>query len=121
MKIAVPFHNGFVNEHFGHSENYAVFTISPEKEIIQRGMIKADEGCGCKSGIADILSKEGVTLMLAGNIGGGAIHHLNSTGIDVVRGCSGPAEDVVMSYLKGDVSDGGQTCTQHQRCEDHPH
>jgi len=119
MKIAVPFHNGFVNEHFGHSENYAIFTISHEKEILQRDIITADQGCGCKTGIADQLSKVGVTLMLAGNIGGGAIHHLNSAGIEVVRGCSGSAEDVVKRYLKGDISDGGQTCTQHQGCEDH--
>jgi predicted Fe-Mo cluster-binding NifX family protein len=84
-------------------------------------IINADQGCGCKSGIAVQLSGLDVTLMLTGNIGGGAIHHLNMSGIDVVRGCSGPASEVVMSYLKGEVSDGGQTCMQHQGCEDHKH
>jgi predicted Fe-Mo cluster-binding NifX family protein len=121
MKIAVPFHHGYVNEHFGHSESYAIFTISADLQIETRGLVRAEEGCGCKSGIADVLAREGVTLMLAGNIGGGAINHLQSRGIDVVRGCAGEAEEVVIQYLKGEVTDGGQTCNHHQGCEDHHH
>jgi len=82
-------------------------------------LIKAEEGCGCKSGIADLLAREGVTIMLAGNIGAGAIHHLYTEGIEVVRGCAGPAEEVVLSYLNGKIQDGGQTCTQHAGCDEH--
>ena len=119
MKIAIPFFNGFVNDHFGHTENYAVFTINPENKIVNRQLIKAEEGCGCKSGIADLLAREGVTIMLAGNIGAGAIHHLYTEGIEVVRGCAGPAEEVVLSYLNGKIQDGGQTCTQHAGCDEH--
>ena len=121
MKIAIPFHDGFVNEHFGHSENFAVFTINTENQIVNRTLIKADEGCGCKSGIGAVLAREGVTIMLAGNMGGGAVHHLYTEGIDVIRGCSGTAEDVVINYLKGTVADGGQTCDQHQGCDSHHH
>ena len=121
MKIAIPFHNGYVNEHFGHSENFAVFTVNPDNQIVDRTVIKADEGCGCKSGIGAVLASEGVTLMLAGNIGGGAIHHLYTEGIEVIRGCSGPAEDVIIDYLNGAVTDGGQTCEQHAGCDSHPH
>jgi predicted Fe-Mo cluster-binding NifX family protein len=121
MKIAIPFHNGYVNEHFGHSENYAVFTITPENQILNRTIIKGEEGCGCKSGIGNVLAREGVTIMLAGNIGAGAIHHLYTEGIDVIRGCSGLAEDVVINYLNGTITDGGQTCEQHAGCDSHPH
>ncbi len=119
MKIAVPYQNGFVNDHFGHTESYAVFTINPENQIVNRSLIKAEEGCGCKSGIADLLAREGVTIMLAGNIGGGAIHHLYTEGIEVIRGCSGPADEVVISYLEGKISDGGKTCSQHEGCDEH--
>ncbi len=121
MKIAVPFHNGYVNDHFGHSENYAVFTINTDNQIVNRTVIKATEGCGCKSGIGQLLASEGVTIMLAGNIGAGAIHHLYTEGIEVIRGCSGPAEEVVINFLKGEINDGGQTCTQHEGCADHQH
>jgi len=119
MKIAVPVHHGFINEHFGHSESYAIFTLSLENKIEKKDIIQADAGCGCKSGIADQLAREGVSVMLAGNIGAGAIQHLASRDIKVVRGCAGPAEEVVNSYIKGGIQDGGQTCNQHQGCEDH--
>lgn len=121
MKIAIPFQNGFVNDHFGHTENYAVFSINPENKIVDRQLIKAEEGCGCKSGIALLLAREGVTIMLAGNIGAGAINHLYTEGIEVVRGCSGPAEEAVINYLSGNIHDGGQTCTQHTGCNEHTH
>lgn len=88
---------------------------------MDRTVIRTEEGCGCKSGIGAFLASEGVTLMLAGNIGGGAIHHLYTEGIEVIRGCSGPAENVVINYLNGTVTDDGQTCEQHAGCDSHNH
>ena len=40
-------------------------------------------------------ASDGVTVMLAGGIGGGAINVLNNSGIEVIRGCSGDAGEVV--------------------------
>ncbi len=119
MKIALPVHNGSINEHFGHSENFTVYTISTEKIIESKSSVVSD-GCGCHSGIAQILSKQGVSIMLAGNIGAGAINHLNEFGIKVVRGCYGQADKVIAEFLKGTIIDNEQTCTAHERnCHDH--
>ncbi len=119
MKIALPVHNGSVNEHFGHSENFTVYTISPEKTIESSSPV-VSEGCGCHSGIAEILAGQGVSIMLAGNIGAGAINHLNEYGIQVVRGCYGQADDVVAEFLKGAIIDNEQVCIAHERgCHDH--
>ena len=120
MNIAVPFHNGYVNEHFGHSDQFAVYTIDQNNQIINRDLITADEGCACKSEIGALLAREGVTIMLVGNIGAGAIHHLYTEGIEIVRGCAGKAEEAVNLYLKGELRDGGQTCTEHHG-HDHGH
>lgn len=120
-KIALPVHNGFVNDHFGHSDQYTVFTVNAENSIVAKEDVFVDQGCGCRSGIADILAKRGVTMMLAGNIGAGAIHHLYESGIDVVRGCSGSAESVVHAFLEGKVEDNDQVCHQHMGCHDHDH
>ena len=57
MKIALPVQNGFINEHFGHSENFTVYTISPEKNIESITPVVSD-GCGCHSGIAQILADQ---------------------------------------------------------------
>ena len=119
MKIALPIHNGSLNEHFGHSENFTVYTISSGKIVESKNPVVSD-GCGCHSGIAEILAEQGVTIILAGNIGGGAINHLHEFGIEVVRGCYGPGSQVVAEYLKGSIVDNEQTCTAHESgCHDH--
>ncbi|MEI6681955.1 MAG: NifB/NifX family molybdenum-iron cluster-binding protein [Bacteroidota bacterium] len=119
MKIALPVENGFVNGHFGHSENFVVYTISPEREIVSVSQAPSPGGCGCKSGIAEILADLGVSVMLAGNIGAGAINHLNQYGIEVVRGCQGETTLAVNTYLSGGIIDNQQTCTAHEGCGNH--
>jgi predicted Fe-Mo cluster-binding NifX family protein len=119
MKIAVPVRDGYVNEHFGHSDTYSVYSVSEDRKVTFSELVTAQEGCGCKSGIADVLARKGVTLMLAGNIGAGAINHLYFSGIEVVRGCTGKAEDVVQSFLEGNVEDSKQTCSHHGECDHH--
>lgn len=111
MKIAVPVTgNGLIDEHFGHCEFYNVFTVSDNKEIENVQVITSEQGCGCKSNIAGVLAQQGVTFMLAGGIGQGAINVLNNAGVNVIRGCFGNAREVVIQYINGKISDGGQTC-----------
>jgi predicted Fe-Mo cluster-binding NifX family protein len=115
MKIAVPITNeNQIDGHFGHCESYGVFTISENNEISAFKNVKSPEGCGCKSDIAGVLASDGVTVMLAGGIGGGAINVLNNSGIEVIRGCSGDASEVVKLYLSGLVEDSGSSCQQHE-------
>jgi predicted Fe-Mo cluster-binding NifX family protein len=52
--------------------------------------------------------------MLVGGIGGGAINVLNNSGIEVIRGCSGDAMEVVKLYISGKVEDSGSSCHQHE-------
>jgi len=122
MKIAVPVtNNNQIDDHFGHCEFYRVYTISETNEIVGEKIIKSVEGCGCKSNIASVLAADGVSIMLAGGIGGGAINVLNSAGIEVVRGCSGVPEEVVKQYIAGLISDSGSSCQQHENHHGHEH
>lgn len=115
-KIAVPVtKSNLIDDHFGHCEYYQIYSISEKDEIVDVQTIKSEQGCGCKSNIASILSNNGVTIMLAGNIGEGAINVLNNCGIQIIRGCFGNAEDIVKQYLNGKISDSGQTCSLHEQ------
>ena len=117
MKIALPSHNHNVDDHFGHCEYFTVLTID-NKQITAEANVQSPQGCGCKSNIVGTLSEMGVTFMLAGNIGGGAINMLNSHGIQVVRGCSGDVSAVAEQWLAGNVMDSGIVCHQHeQECQ----
>jgi predicted Fe-Mo cluster-binding NifX family protein len=114
-KIALPVTMGNqIDGHFGHCEFYSIYTVSDSNEILKAELIKSTQGCGCKSNIAAELAEMGVTVMLAGGIGGGAINVLNQNGIEVVRGCSGSASDAVTQYLAGLISDSGESCQTHE-------
>jgi predicted Fe-Mo cluster-binding NifX family protein len=115
MKIAVPItKENLIDSHFGHCESYGIFTISDKNEISDIKSMESPQGCGCKSDIASVLAADGVTVMLAGGIGGGAINVLNNSGIDVIRGCSGDATEIVKQYVAGLVKDSGSSCQAHE-------
>ena len=122
MKIAVPLtSDNKIDSHFGHCESYGVFTVSENKEVSGVKRVESPQGCGCKSDIAAVLASQGVTIMLAGGIGGGAINVLNSNGIEVIRGCSGDAGEVVKLFLSGLVKDSGSSCHQHESHNEQGH
>lgn len=115
MKIAVPVtSNNVVDNHFGHCNYYDVFNISEHNEITELKRIPSLQGCGCKSNISQILATDGVTVMLAGGIGNGAINVLNNAGIKVIRGCEGDSSEVVKLFLLGELSDSGESCHHHE-------
>jgi predicted Fe-Mo cluster-binding NifX family protein len=114
MKIAIPTRNNVVDDHFGHCEAYTVFTINANNQVEKVEMLQSPQGCGCKSNIAGILQQMGVGIMLAGNMGGGALNVLQYHGIQVFRGCSGNVHQVVDSFLKGNIEDSGVGCHHHE-------
>ncbi|HKJ78911.1 MAG TPA: NifB/NifX family molybdenum-iron cluster-binding protein [Prolixibacteraceae bacterium] len=119
MKIAIPTRNNYVDNHFGHCELYTIFTIDETMQITATETLPSPQGCGCKSNIAAILKNHGVEVMLAGNMGSGALTILQQNGLKVYRGCSGDINGVVTSFLSGQVKDSGESCQHHSQKEEH--
>ena len=117
MKVAVPTRGNVVDDHFGHCEAYTVFTIDENQKIIETEMLPSPQGCGCKSNIASALKEKGVSVMLAGNMGNGALNVLQNQNITVYRGCSGDVRQLVKNFVNGTVTDSGEGCKSH--AEDH--
>jgi predicted Fe-Mo cluster-binding NifX family protein len=114
-KIAIPVDiNNQLEDHFGHCDHYEIFTISNDNKIVNTQTLESAQGCGCKSNIANILAENGITIMLAGGIGGGAINVLNQCNVEVIRGCSGETKEIVNKYLKGKIIDSGESCLHHE-------
>ena len=114
MKIAVPSSRNRVDEHFGHCECFTVFTVNEKNEIMSEETVSSPAGCGCKSDIAGTLAQMGVGMMLAGNMGEGAVNVLNGCGINVLRGCSGDVKQVAEQWLSGRLKDSGMACAHHE-------
>jgi predicted Fe-Mo cluster-binding NifX family protein len=115
IKIAVPTRGSIVDEHFGHCEMYTVFTVDANSKIEKAEIIPSPQGCGCKSNIASVLKEMGVSVMLVGNMGNGAINVLSNQGIQVFRGCSGNVRQLTEAFLKGIIVDSGEGCRQHEQ------
>jgi predicted Fe-Mo cluster-binding NifX family protein len=113
MKLALPTQDNIIDSHFGHCEYFTVFTAE-NKEITHQEIVPSPSGCGCKSNIASVLADLGVTVMLAGNMGDGAVNVLNAAGIEVVRGCSGSVREVALGWLTGTLTDSGVSCHEHE-------
>jgi predicted DNA-binding protein (UPF0251 family)/predicted Fe-Mo cluster-binding NifX family protein len=113
-KIAVPSRGGLVDEHFGHCKEFLVFAVSAEGALAGEPAIPSVEGCGCKSGVASTLARAGVTHMVAGNMGEGAVRVLGAQGIVVVRGASGDARAAAEAYARGELVDSGLGCAPHE-------
>lgn len=109
MKIAVPSREGFVDEHFGHCKEFLIFRVEKDG-LIEEQSIPSHEGCGCKSGVAAVLARSGVTHLVAGNMGEGAVHVLGAQGIKVLRGASGPARTAAEAFAAGTLTDSGPGC-----------
>jgi predicted Fe-Mo cluster-binding NifX family protein len=113
MKVAVPTRGNIVDSHFGHCEFYTIFHTDENKKIISSEILPSPQGCGCKSNIASVLREKGVSVMLAGNMGDGALNVLNHQGITVYRGCSGDVRQVAEAFMQDQINDSGEGCHQH--------
>jgi predicted Fe-Mo cluster-binding NifX family protein len=113
MKIALPSNGTEVDEHFGHCQCFTIFDVDDENKIVSEEVLTPPPGCGCKSNIVPQLAQMGVSVMLAGNMGGGAVNILASNGIKVIRGCSGNVHEVTREWLMGRVDDSGTSCQTH--------
>lgn len=114
MKIALPTKEGQIDSHFGHCAYYTIVEIDADKNILSKTTLEAPQGCGCKSNIAFTLAEIGVKVMLAGNMGQGAVNVLGSQNISVIRGCNGPIDEVVAHWLNGTLTDSSIACNHHE-------
>lgn len=122
MKIVVPIKKDeTVNGHFGHSEEFMIFTVSDTNTITGSEHMQAAKEGVCKSTLAADFAKQGVSVLLAGGIGDGALSKLNAQGITVIRNCDGKATDLVNQYLAGELKDGGSSCEHHHEHHEHHH
>ncbi|MCY2987125.1 MAG: NifB/NifX family molybdenum-iron cluster-binding protein [Planctomycetota bacterium] len=121
MKIALPSDGTEVDQHFGHCQSFTILGIDDENKIVSEEVLTPPPGCGCKSNIVPQLARMGVSVMLAGNMGGGAVNVLASNGITAIRGCSGNVHEVARAWLAGRVDDSGTSCQSHASggCPEH--
>ncbi len=112
MKIAIPVENGALCTHFGHAPQFAFVNVEDGKVASTSVEVPPPHEPGV---LPRWLHEKGVTHLLCGGIGGGAVNILQDAGIQVVAGLqAGDPAVLVEDFLAGKIQGvTGATCTGH--------
>ena len=110
MKIAVTYENGQVFQHFGHTEQFKIYTVEDGKIVSSEVVDTNGSGHGA---LAGFLGAYGVDTLICGGIGGGARVALAEAGIELYPGASGDADAQVAALLAGNLAYDPDTMCQH--------
>ena len=112
MKIAVTYENGQVFQHFGHCEQFKLYTV--EGDAVRASQVVGAAGSG-HGALAGFLQSHGVDMLICGGIGGGARTALAQAGIQLFPGVEGDADQAVEALLLGRLAfDPDTVCRHHE-------
>ena len=111
MKIAIPYEDGTIFQHFGKTEVFKIYEI--EDGAVASADLVPTGGTGHEA-LAEFLAAKGVEGVICGGLGDGAQEALNAAGIQILSGVNGMADEAIDALLHGqlDASD-GVTCGCH--------
>ncbi len=116
MKIAIPTRDQQVDNHFGHCEYFSVYELDEQMCIVAQTELRTSKECGCKSNLAEELARNGIEVMLASGIGGGAIQKLKHANIKVIAGFRCSVSEALDKYIRKDYTTSFTICTDHHDC-----
>lgn len=120
-RIAVPYENQNIFQHFGHTEQFKLYDTK-NKKIISTYIIDTN-GSG-HGALAELLIQYEVDILICGGIGGGARTALEDAGIGVFSGADGTSDEAVKAFLGNALEyDPDYVCTHHEgqnhSCSEH--
>ena len=111
MRIAMPYEQGLIFQHFGRAKQFKVYEI--EKHQILMEMIVEVEGTGHQA-VVDLLRAVDVRVVICGNIGQEAMRALQRAGILFYGGVTGLADDAITALVGGALAyDPNIICEAH--------
>ena len=113
MKIAVTYENGQIFQHFGHTEQFKIYTVEHGKVVSSEVVDTNGSGHGA---LAGFLAEQNVYALICGGIGGGAQRALAGAGIQLYGGVSGSCDEAVSALLANKLNFNPEV-----RCDHHDH
>ena len=113
MRIAVPYENGEIFQHFGHTEQFKLYDVEDGKIVSSQVVDSNGSGHGA---LAGVLSALRVDALICGGIGGGAQAALAAAGIRLYGGVTGSADAAAEALAAGKlVFNPNVHCDHHDR------
>lgn len=112
MRIAVPYENGEIFQHFGHSEQFKLYDV--ENGVIIKEQVVDTNGSG-HGALAGFLQTARVDALICGGIGMGAQMALADAGIKLFAGVQGSADEAAKALAAGNLAyDPDARCDHHE-------
>lgn len=119
MRIAIPYDNGCIFQHFGRTERFKIYDA--ENGTVTESQILASPSGG-HGALGLYLAALRVNAVICGGIGGGAMMALSDADIDVFAGIEGDADEAAAALLAGTLHMSGEaTCGCHGEHHHHDH
>jgi predicted Fe-Mo cluster-binding NifX family protein len=120
MKVAIAADGGYVAQHFGKCQEYAVFEV----ENGSSGNLEYIPSPGHQPGfLPRYLKSLNVDCIIAGGMGQKALALFAENNIETIVGISGPVEKVKEDFVNGKLVSGASLCTHpdghHEGCGGH--
>ncbi len=117
MIIAVTYENGQVFQHFGHSQQFKLYTV--EDGAVTASRVVPTDGSG-HGALAAFLKGLGAEALICGGVGEGARKALDQAGVKLYGGVTGEADGAVTALLAGTLSfDPQAACSHHGHGDGH--
>ena len=118
MRIAVPYENGMVFQHFGHTRQVKIYDTENGQIANEQVVDTAGSGHGA---LAGFLSERKVDVLICGGIGGGAQEALAQAGIKLYGGVTGAADEAVKALLTDSLEYNPDVHCDHHSHDHHDH
>lgn len=119
MRLAIPYDDGQVFQHFGRSEQFKLYEVSDGAVGPSRILENSGAGHGA---LVTLLAQEHVDVLICGGIGAGAQNALKEAGIRFYGGVQGEADKAAADFAAGRLAyDPAVHCEHHGEGHDHGH
>ena len=115
MRIAVPYEDGQVFQHFGHTSQMKIYDAEDGKIVNEQVADTTGSGHGALAGFLSGLKAD---VLICGGIGAGAQEALAQAGIKLYGGVTGGADNAVRAFLAGTLDYNADVHCDHH---DHQH
>ena len=115
MRIAVPFENGEIFQHFGHTECFKLYDVEGGT-VTETGLLRS--GASGHGALAGLLKEARVDVLICGGIGMGAQMALQEEGIRHCAGVTGSCDEAVRALADGTLKSSSEAnCSHHDHAE----
>lgn len=118
QKIAIPTAEGKLFPHFGKAPQVTVFEAE-DKKIISKEVLQSPEHA--HGAMPNFLHAQGVTDVVCGGLGAGAVQLLRQMGIAIYGGATAEDVDTVINAFLCDTLQYGDATCHHDACDGHHH